>query len=482
MKTILEKVYENSLKYPDRLAAVCEDEEIRYSDLWNKVKNFAGYLKKQGISKGDKVIAQGVYTTWYVVACYATHLCGAVFVPVDKNASNEALNDISDTVDAACIIAKQELKTQCVTVLYSDMEQICQNDADIDITFPDMDSCADIMFTTGTTGTPKGVVLTHKNISVTALTRVHELNIRPDNVGITFVPLNHVAPMRELYLNGYNGSTVIFLDGVLKLKKMFQYMEKYGVTSLYVPPSGISVISQFSGTGLSAFANQIDYVYTGSSSMNEVQQLYMKEQLPNTRLYFSYGTSENGVVSLHRYYRDIKDISCVGKTCEGVLVKIVDENNAELPQGEVGAVTIKSDMNFKEYYNRPELTENVYRDGYFISNDAGYFDEEGFLYILGRKDDMINIGGLKVYPTEIEDAASKVEGVEDCICIPIEDKITGQATKLIVKKRDGADCTAQSIRTAMVGKIDSYKLPKLIEFADVIERTSNGKLNRKAYK
>ena len=482
MKTIVEKICENAEKYPDKLAVVCEDDEITYGALWKKVLGLQSYMKALGISHGDKVVVQAKYSSWYVVACYAVHLCGAVFVPIDKNSSEDAVEAIRNTLEAVFIISSHNTKGSKGGTTYDELETITENQKDTDFSFPDIDSTADIMFTTGTTGTPKGVVLTHKNISVTAAIRVKEVEIKQNNVAITFVPLNHVAPMRELYLNGYNGSTVIFLDGMLKIKKMFQYMEHYGVTSLYVPPSGITVIQQFSAKGLSAFADQLDYVYTGSSSMNEPQQVYMRKSLPKSRLYFSYGSSENGSVSLHRYYKDLKPITCVGKPCEGVSVRIVDDEYNEVPCGEVGTVTVKSDMNFTEYYNLPELTEGIYRDGYFVSSDAGYLDEDGFLYVLGRKDDMVNIGGLKVYPTEIEDAAAKIEAIEDCICVPVEDKITGQAVKLIVKKKNGAECSAQSIRTSLIGKLDSYKLPKLIEFADSIERTSNGKLNRKAYK
>lgn len=482
MKTIVEKIYENSLKCPDRLAVVFEDEEITYKDLWRKVLSLYSYLKNSGISKGDKIVVQTVYSVWYVISCYAAHLCGAIFIPIDKNSSIEAIEDIRDMLSAEFIISNYTIKAAKGSVKYSELSEAIANSKATEFLFPDMDAPADIMFTTGTTGAPKGVVLTHKNISTTAVTRIHEINIMENNVGITFVPLNHVAPMRELYLNGYNGSTFIFLDGMLKIKKMFQYMERYGVTSMYIPPSGITVINQFSGKGLAAFAEQIDYVYTASSSMNEVQQIYMRESLPKSRLYFSYGSSENGSVSLHRYHSDIKEVSCVGKPCEGVSVKIADDEYNELPCGQVGTVIIKSNMNFMEYYNRQDLTDSVYKDGYFVSNDAGFYDEEGFLYVVGRKDDMVNIGGLKVYPSEIEDAATKIEAVEDCICVPVEDKITGQAIKLIVKKKADSDCTAQNIRSELMGKLDSYKLPKLIEFADSIERTSNGKLNRKAYR
>lgn len=483
MKSVVEKIYENSSRHPDRLAAVLENEELTYKELWDKTVKLAAFFKSRGLSESDRVIFQASYSKWYVIACYAVHLCHAIFVPIDKNSSEEAVNSINEVLDAKCVVSEYKFEEFDISLLLSELEGCIDSfSADTDYTFPTGEMYADIMFTTGTTGKPKGVVLTHDNLSATCVTRIHEILIRPDNVGITFVPLNHVAPMRELYLNGYNGSTAIFLDGMLKIKKMFEYMKKYGVTSLYIPPSGISVVSRFSANGLSSVSDQLDYVYSASSNMTEVQQEYMRESLPNTRLYFSYGSSENGSVSLHRYLKDRKEISCVGKPCEGVSVRIVDQNNEDVPTGEIGTVTIRSAMNFPAYWRNPEITEKVYKDGYFISNDAGYFDNDGYLYIVGRKDDLVNIGGLKVYPAEIEDEVAKIDGVEDCICVAVPDAVTGQAIRLIVKKAEGSSLDAMTVKNNLTGKVDSYKIPKIIEFADHIERTSNGKLNRKAYR
>lgn len=135
----------------------------------------------------------------------------------------------------------------------------------------------------------------------------------------------------------------------------------------------------------------------------------------------------------------------------------------------------------KGYYQMPELNAEAFREGWFLSNDMGYIDAEGFLYVLGRKDDIINTGGLKVYPSEIEIAALKIEGVCDCVCFPVNDDITGQAAKLLIKKNSGCDKTIVDIKRQIAAYLDQYKIPKSIEFTDRVERTSNGKLDRRFY-
>lgn len=481
MKTIVEKMILNSYVNPDRRAVIFEDSSITYSELRDKVIQLSNYLKNIGITSNDKVIVQGSYNTWFVVSAMAIHLCSAVFVPVDMKPLEESIRNLYNSIDAKLFIGDFHIEG-ISHLLFDDISELLQPvEASCEIVFPSLEQTADMMFTTGTTGVPKGVELTHENLSATADIRVHECQIKENNIGITLVPMNHVAPMRELYLNLYNGSSFIFLNGIAKMKKMFEFMDKYRVTSIYTPPASISIMSQLTKNKLKDYSDKIDYVYTASAPMQVAQQDYMREMLPNTRLYFSYGSSENGSVCLHRYDRDLKDITCCGRPCIGVDVKIFDDDFVEMPVGQLGRIAIKSSMNMKGYYKRPELNEAVFQNGYFLSNDIGYFDSEGFLYVTGRKDDIINIGGLKVYPSEIETAALTIEGIVDCVCYSVEDRITGQAAKLLILLKDGEVSDVKQIHNSLAEKMDAYKIPKYIEFVDTIERTTNGKVNRKYY-
>ena len=135
----------------------------------------------------------------------------------------------------------------------------------------------------------------------------------------------------------------------------------------------------------------------------------------------------------------------------------------------------------KGYYKRPELNGIVLRDGFFLSDDLGYLDEDGYLYVCGRKDDMINIGGLKVYPSEIENAALKIQGIVECICFGVPDPVTGQAVKLLIKTDDSFAGTVALVTETLSRTMDYYKVPKCIEIVDEIAKTANGKPDRKFY-
>ena len=482
METIVERLFINAKKNPEKTAVVFDNESIDYGMLGRKTLQCYRLFRESGVSASDRIIIQGKYTTWFVACVFAAHLCNAVAVPIDKKPSEIAVLSLAKRLAAKLVITDFPIDIEN-NILFTTLEDYSKFDEGFDtIVFPPIDSIADMIFTTGTTGNSKGVELTHRNLSVNVAVRTHEFEVKPDNVGITLVPLNHAAPMWLLYLSIYNGSAFIFLDGMAKIKLMYDYMDYYNVSSMYMPPASISALSMLSKDKLHDYADQMDYVNTSSAPIQVSQQNYMRKMLPKTRLFFSYSSSENGIVSLHRYHNDVRDITCCGRPCIGVDVRIVDDDYKEMPEGEPGRIIIRSDMNMKGYYQMPELNAEAFREGWFLSNDMGYIDAEGFLYVLGRKDDIINIGGYKVYPSEIEAATLKIEGVSDSVCFPVNDDITGQAVKLLIQKNSGCEKTISDIKKQLACFLDFYKIPRRIEFADRIERTANGKLDRKFYK
>ena len=480
MKTIIETIYEQSLVTPTKPIVIFENRAITYEELWNSAKRFALLLKQLGIENGSSIVFQSTYEPLYVIVCFGSHLAHCVFVPIEKKSTNDSIEEISSFVDAKLTIsAKRVDGIQSMT--YEDLYSALSVERDGSISFPDLDDAADIMFSTGTTGKPKGIVLSQRNLSETVAARKKVLGIKEGNTSITLVPINHVAPMREIYLNSCVGGTTILLDGALKMKTMFSYMKLYRVTSMYLPPAMINMMEQLSKNELSNYQDQIDFVYTASAPMQLSQREFMKRMLPKSRLFFSYGSSENGSVALLRYDNTDKDITCCGIPCPGVEIAILDADYNRLPTNNVGLVAIKGEQNFMRYNKMQELTASCFKNGFFLSNDMGYIDDEGYLYVIGRRDDVINIGGLKVVPSEIEIAAQSLDGVFECICFAIKDETTGEAPCLLIVKND-PNLTVIDISRSLGTKLDSYKVPKTILFVEKIERTSNGKPNRKYYK
>lgn len=481
MKTVVEKLFENADRFPDKLAVVFEKEEVTYGQLKEAIIRLASWFKLHGVEQGDRIIAQAEFGKWFISAYYAAHLCGAIIVPVEKRLTHETLQSVVDRMDSKVAVTWLDAAAP-VSLNYGDIETELADVEEQPWTLPDLDLVANIMLTSGTTGTPKGAMLTQRNLAANCLVRIHELQFADDMVGITFLPLNNVGTSRLWDTAIYHGSTFIFLDGLYKMRKLFEFADLYHVKALDTTPSGVVSIGQLSQNRLHDFADQIELAYIHAAPIQEPQRAFLREMLPNSRLFYSYGSSENGTVSLLRFDQYDKEICCVGIPCTGVDISILDDGMNELPKGQQGRVAIRDEMNFKGYWDMPELTASVFHGDWFLSNDAGYLDEEGFLHILGRIDDVINIGGLKVHPSEIENVAAELEGVDECLCVDMPNVLTGRSAKLLVRLRDGAVLSARDIRTALMGKLDTYKVPASIELVDEIKKTPIGKPDRKFYR
>ena len=175
--------------------------------------------------------------------------------------------------------------------------------------------------------------------------------------------------------------------------------------------------------------------------------------------------------------------NCIGKCTPNSEIVIVDDdgNPINSSKDNMGFIACKGDINMKGYVNDPEATAKVMINGAVRTNDIGYIDENGYVYIIGRKGDVINVGGMKVAPAEVESAIFEFDLVEDCICIGVEDPIVGKALKLLVVIAEGAEFDPKAMRAFLSTKLESYKVPSQYEQVDHIERTWNGKLNRKFY-
>ena len=479
--SIVEKLSFYAKQTPDKMAVIFEGTEISYGELWDKTVRCAHLLKKLGLCEGDRVICQCKYDLYYVASIYAAHLCGAAVVPVDKNSDSEMIADMAEQIDARLAICNQKAERFSNCVLYEELAESISEDTSMEgLVFPAPDCVAAILFTTGTTGSPKGVQLTQQSLTGWAIA-ICEFSFSERDVCLATVPLNHAAPFMRLHHYIYIGATTIFLDGMMKIALLFEYLDKYRVNGIYFPPSAITLLQMLSKDKLAGYAEQLDYVISGSSAMMVSQRDYLKKMLPHSRVYTCYGSSEAGLVTLYCYDNSERPINCCGKVISGVELRIVDDAFQPVPTGQIGMMAVKSSMIMKGYYKRSELNNAVLRDGFFISGDLGFLDEDGYLYVCGRKDDMINIGGLKVYPSEIENAALKIPGIVDCICYGIPDTVTGQATKLLIQTDGSFTLSKADVQETLSHVMDAYKVPKSIEIVTEIAKTANGKPDRKYY-
>lgn len=367
METVVEKFFENACHYPDKLAVIFEDEEVSYGELRDAVIRLASWFKLQDVAVGDRIIIQAAFCKWYIAACYAAHLCGAIFVPIEKAVTQETLHSVIERMGAKVVLSRFT-PDGVVSLSYRGIEAALSDVEEQPWEFPTEDLVANIMLTSGTTGPQKGVMLTQKNLATNCLSRIREMGVKEGDVGITSMPLNHVGCLRIWQTALYNGSTYILLDGIIKLRKFYEFIEKYNVSSIYMSPSAAASMEQLSQEKLHEYASQIDYVHIGTSPLQGPQRDFLRRMLPQSRLFNVYGSTENGNISAYRFDCDEKDVHCVGKPWKGIHIKILNSELRELDCGEAGCVAIQTEMNCKGYWDMPELTESVYHNGYFLRN------------------------------------------------------------------------------------------------------------------
>ena len=478
-----------ALSQPRKDAVIVKNAHTTYSQLWKLVRGFARYLCIEcGINKEDKVVVKATQTLSYCICYFAIHLSGGIFVPLEKSMADTKIADIVKETNAKAYISITDISGVDVKyVNVKEVEQLAERsyDEEWEYKLPRLKDSADIMYTTGTTGKAKGVEVTHSVLLATAENYITGFEIKENNIMAVPGPMNHVNPLRKLYMSVKNGSTVIILNGLMNMKAFFDALDNLGVTSLCLPPAFLRLIWQHSGDKLAEYADQIDFVETSTAPVTESDKDTLRRQLPKSRLYNNYGLSECGAMVMYDYnaHRD-KGAGCVGKPMINSNVFIVDEEHNPIisSKDNMGLVANKSSINMKGYYNAPEITAQVLIDGVVYTNDIGYFDNEGFLYIVGRQNDTINIGGLKVEPTDVEEAALAIEGIRDCICTAIEDDITGKALKLYVVMKNGYELDSTSIIKYLSAKLESYQVPKLIETIKEVPRNYVGKPDRTAFR
>ncbi len=420
---------------PDKVAVICGDERLTYAQLWQRVQ--AKSLNLSIFSSPNFSIVRTTQTTDFLITYLAIHLAGGVAVPLEKDIPESRYQDI------CC-------RLQGCTV---------------------PEGTADILFTTGTTGQSKGVIISHRTIIADAENLIEGQGF---SSGLTFIvhgPLNHIGSLSKIYPVIMLGATLHILDGLKDADAFFRAFEPEGLYATFFVPANIRFLLSFDAQRFAALADKLDFVESGGAPLAHADMLQLCQMLPHTRLYNTYASTETGIIATYNYNDGRCLAGCLGRPMSHSRVIITPK----------GLISCQGDTLMSGYLGDPELTATVLHDDTVFMSDYGSIDDEEMLHIGGRENDVINVGGYKVAPTEVEDAAMSIPGVKDCICISTDHPIMGRAMKLLVVMADGAEFSKRTIARQLAATLEPYKVPQLYEQVESIARTYNGKLNRKHY-
>lgn len=434
-----EKIKENAKSFPNKTAIICGSQQVSYGQLWESILEMAARLRDNGLKEHRPFVFRASQDIDFVATYCAIHLLNAIAVPLEHAVSEEAFQKVKSEVEA------------------------CSYELEI----------TDILYTTGTSGNAKGVLLSQTCLSACADNFISEMNFHHDLVFIVSGPLNHIASLFKIHPILIVGGTLCILNGLRDMNSFFQVFSlPYRHFATFLVPASIRMILQFSDNQLRAVAPLIDFIETGAAPISRDDMKHLSTLLPNSRLYNTYGGTEIGCVCTYQFNDGRYMEGCIGRPMRNSNIQINEDGGIE-----VSGKTIMSG-----YVDGNHLKTGALHDGKIFVSDMGYVDNLGLIHLTGRIDDIINVGGYKVDPVEVENKANELQGISDCICISSAHPILGNVLKLLYIVKDGFVVGKRDIAMHLKSCLENYKIPQEYQQVKQINLTYNGKKDRKSYK
>lgn len=436
---LVDYLSQNAQRYPDKTAIICGSESCSYARLWQLVQQRAATMPT------CQVIAfRTSQTIDFLVTYFAIHLAGSIAAPLEKGMPEALYREVSGRLSSV------DCKPSTLN---------CRQDI------------ADVLYTTGTTGRSKGVIISHQAMIADAENLISGQGFTHDLVFVAHGPLNHIGSLSKTWPVIILGATLHILDGLKDAGAFFDAFRREGRYATFFVPANIRYLLAFDAGRFAALADRLDFVESGGAPLSHADMLQLCRLLPRTRLYNTYASTETGIIATYNYNDGRCLAGCLGRPMPHSRVMITSE----------GKIACQGDTLMSGYLGDEALTASILRDNTVFMSDYGRIDEEGMLHILGRENDVINVGGYKVAPTEVEDVTMEFPGVTDCICIAAGHPVMGMALKLLVVMAAGTSLDKRSLARHLAARLEPYKVPILYEQVPSIARTYNGKLDRKHY-
>ena len=488
-------IHKRRVKSRGHLALIQADYELTYDQLAERIDQLSNALAERGVAKGTRVAFLGGNHPAFLETMFACGQLGAIFVPLNVRLAPRELNYALKDSGSEVLIALASQASQAAQAMadspvreYLQAANMPGQDSEYETVLAGaptghhdravaLEDPAIILYTSGTTGAPKGAVLSHGNLTWNALNVLVDYDVSSKSVSLLIAPLFHTASL------GMGALPMLLKGATLVLQERFlpgevlATIERHAVTSLSGVPTTFQLLAEdpaWDSTDISS----LQMLTCGGSAV----PLRVLEAYEARGLGFSggYGMTETspGATSLRAEHTRAK-MGSAGLPHFFTQVRIVDGLGADLPAGQVGEILIAGPNVIKEYWQRPQATETSYLEGdWFRSGDMGYLDEDGFLFISDRLKDMIISGGENIYPAEVEQAIMELGQVEAAAVIGVPDEKWGEVPRAVLVLKEGSMLEAEQLIEFLSGRLARYKIPRSVVFVDELPRTASGKIRK----
>lgn len=497
----LGKVLEQSAKKnAAKPAIVFGAKTYSYGALNKWADQLARVLQSHGVHAHDRVAICLANSPEFIASYYGIQKAGAAVVPVNPNFKKAEIHHIVSDSQSKAVICfpshlslfkelKDELPTLEHVLVYgeagkdavalakeikkikgekSPAAKVSENDV------------AAILYTSGTTGRPKGAMLTHKNLISNVKSCIQLGAIKKDDIGLCVLPLFHTYAMTAaVNIPVYMGMKIVVMDKFIPGVVM-QQIKKHKVTVFPAVPTMFAYILNMPSIRKKDLSS-LRFCFSGAMALsNEILKQW--EERMGVPILEGYGPTETAPVASCNPLKGKRKIGSVGLPIPGVEMSIVDEEGHEQPAGKVGEILIKGDNVMKGYLNNEDATKESIRYGWYHTGDLGYRDEEGYYYIVDRKKDMVIVGGFNVYPREVEETLIQHKGVLEAAVVGVFDRYKGEAIKAFIVPKQGITLDYDEVMDFLRDRLADYKVPRFLEFRDALPKTDTGKILKRELK
>ncbi|MDC6389784.1 class I adenylate-forming enzyme family protein [Maribacter sp. PR1] len=475
--SIEEKIFEWARRTPEKTALVDKKVSITYKELVDNIWSVKAKLEKDFfIEKDDVVLLAANKNVNFIYSYFALHLIGAKVAPLDEQIQVDKLDHVVDQTKPKLIVGLA-LKNDNRCYDFDIFKNIESTNIPVDIDYPKVKQHADVLFTTGTTGNPKGVLLTHGNIAASAENINTFVRNTNSDIELLALPISHSFGLGRIKCVLSAGGTLVLLGSIVNMKRMFRSFEEHKITGFGMVPASWEYIQKMSGNRLSDFSEQLNYIELGSAYMSPKDKKHIKALFPNTRICMHYGLTEASRSAFMEFSTDSIYLDTVGKASPNVEIAILDQLGKTTNLGNEGEICVKGDHVFDGYLNMSK--DDFFHGDYFRTGDIGSIDANGYISLKGRYKEIINVGGKKLSPIEVESKITEFDASLETACIGVEDPegVLGEVVKLFIVKTD-AHHNFNDIKRFLKSNLESYKVPVFFEWIDEIPKTKSGKIQR----